>query len=226
MVYLGLTVHAKHIIAKEKMITGIQYVIKPKYIHEDGSYQGLAWFYIPPLVTARALLTVFIHCTSKIETQWTRELQISLQKITNIHCTSTLLQNFTMHFQVRCDVYTTRVQALLFQAWIHNSIEEVKWWWERGKRVTTNDRWKCKERNSNPTYKKLAKIKYNLQHISVWNLNTSEIFNIIHCYELTENEENSRTSSFEEGAPDIGQNIYSPGAHFLLLWAKSYCMPI
>ena len=39
---------------------------------------------------------------------------------------------------------------------------------------------------------------YNLQHISVWNLGTSDIFNIIHRYELTKNEENSRTSSFEE----------------------------
>ena len=73
MVYLGLIVHAKHIIAKEKMITGIHNVITPRNIHEEGSYQGLAWFYIPPLVTARAVLTVFIHYTSKIETQWTGE---------------------------------------------------------------------------------------------------------------------------------------------------------
>ena len=68
---------------------------------------------------------------------------------------------------------------------------------------TTSDRWKCKER----IYRKLAKIKYNIEHISVWNLGTSDIFNIIHRYELTENEENSRTSSFEEGAPDVAQNI-------------------
>ena len=123
MVYLGLTVHAKHIIAKEKMITGIHKVITPRNIHEEGSYQGLSWFYIPRLVTASTVLTVFIHCTSKIETQWTGELQISLQKITTILCTPrTLLQNFIMHFKVRCDVYTTRVQALLFQAWIHNNI--------------------------------------------------------------------------------------------------------
>ena len=205
MVYLGLIVHAKHIIAKEKMITGIHNVITPRNIHEEGSYQGLAWLYIPPLVTTSAMLTVVIHCTSKIETQWTGELQVSLQKITNILCTPrTLLQNFRMHFQVCCDVYTTRVQALLFQAWIYNNMEEVKWWRERGKGVTTNDMWKCKERISNPTYRKLAKIKYNLQHISVWNPGTSNIFNIIHRYELTENEENSRTSSFEEGVPDAG----------------------
>ena len=48
----------------------------------------------------------------------------------------------------------------------------------------------------------------NLQHICAWNLGTSDIFNIIHpYYYLTENEENSRTSSFEEGAPDVGQIV-------------------
>ena len=74
MVYLGLILHAKHIIAKEKMITGIHKVITPRNIHEEGSYKE----YIPRLVTASAVLTVFIHCDSKIETQWTGELQISL----------------------------------------------------------------------------------------------------------------------------------------------------
>ena len=45
-------------------------------------------------------------------------------------------------------------------------------------------------------------------HICVWNLGTSEFFNIIqHYYYHTKNQENSRMSSFEEGAPDVGHNV-------------------
>ena len=48
----------------------------------------------------------------------------------------------------------------------------------------------------------------NLQQICVWNLGTFDVFNIIHAYQYhTKIEENSRTSSFEEGAPDAGQNV-------------------
>ena len=90
------------------------------------------------------MLTILIDCTGKIKTKWTGELRISFPKITNILCTAlTLLQNFIMHFQVCSDVYTIRVQALLFQAWMHNNMEEEKWWKERGKRVSRNDMGKC-----------------------------------------------------------------------------------
>ena len=194
MGYLHFIVDANHIIAKEETITTIQDLTTPRNILQEGSYQGLAWFYIPCIVTPKAMLIILID------------------------------------FTVRRDVYTTRVEALLLQACMHNNMEEIKWWRERGKGVTTNDRWKCKEQISNATYRKLAKIEYNLQYISVCNLGTFDIFNIIHPYKLTENEENSRTSSFEEGAPDVGQNVaqepifyYSGqvliGGPFKALWA-------
>ena len=94
MVYLGFTVHANHIIAKEEMIIAIHDLTTPRYIHEEGSYQGLAWFYV-------------LDCTGKIKTKWTGKLRISFPKIANILCTTlTLLQNFIMHFNVRSDVYT------------------------------------------------------------------------------------------------------------------------
>ena len=48
-VYLGFIVHANHIIAKEETITAIHDLTTPKNINEGGSYQGLAWFYIPPI---------------------------------------------------------------------------------------------------------------------------------------------------------------------------------
>ena len=72
---------------------------------------------------------------------------------------------------------------------------------------TRNDMRKCKGRTSNPTYKKLAKMKYNLLLKPVWNLGISKFFGISHLYYyLTENEDNFTTISFEEGAPDIAQN--------------------
>ena len=56
----------------------------------------------------------------------------------------------------------------------------------------------------------------SLQHICVWNLGTSDVFNIIHpYYYLTENEQNSRTSTFEEGAPDVGQILDQITAKFI-----------
>ena len=141
-VYLGLIVHANHITAKEETITGIHDQTSRRNIHEDGSYKGLAWFYIPPLVTASAMLTVFIH--------WTGELQISFQKIINILCTTlTLLQNFIIHFEVCSEVYTIQVKAFLFQGWRHNNIEGELWW-----KIMR----KFKGRLCNPTYRKQSKM--------------------------------------------------------------------
>ena len=132
MRYLGFSVHANHIIAKEATITAIHDLTIPRNINDEGSYQGQAWF--------------LIDFTGKIKTKWTGEIRISFPTIAYILCTPlTLLKNFIMHFQVRCNVYTIRVQALLFQAWMHNNMEEEKWWSERGKGVTTDDWWKCKE---------------------------------------------------------------------------------
>ena len=44
--------------------------------------------------------------------------------------------------------------------------------------------------------------------ISFWTSCDSNIFHLSHhSIYLTENEENSRTSSFEEGAPNVAQNV-------------------
>ena len=73
------------------------------------------------------------------------------------------------------------------------------------KKFTSNEK---RGRISNPNSMKLAKMKDNLQHIRVYNIVTSDFFNIMHPdYYLTKNKENSRTSSFEEVAPDVGQNV-------------------
>ena len=200
MVYLGLIVHANHIIAKEETITSIHDLTTPRNIHEERSYQGLAWFYIPPLVIASAMLTVFIHCTSKIETEWTGELQTTWQKITNVLCTTlTLLQNFIIHFEVRNELYTIQVQAFLFQGWRHNNIEGEMWW-----KIMR----KFKGRLCNPTYRKQSKMIDELLQNSFWTPCDANLFHLSHhSIYLTENEENSRTSSFEEGAPDAAHNV-------------------
>ena len=149
--------------------------------------RGQAWFY------------VLIDCTGKIKTKWTRELRISFPKIANILCTAlTLLQNFIMHFKVRSDIYTIQFQPFLFKAWMHNNMEEEKWWRERRKRVTKNDMEKCNERLCNQTYMKLSKTIEKIPQKHLWNACMTSLFYLSHLpLYLAEHEENSRTSSFE-----------------------------
>ena len=113
-----------------------------------------------------------------------------------------------MRFTVYSDLSTSLVQAFLFRIGKLNNMQGELWCKEREKKLTINEIGKSKGKISNPTSIKLAKMKDNLQHICVYNLVTSDFFNIMHpYYYLTKNEENSRTSSFEEGVPDVGQNV-------------------
>ena len=137
---------------------------------------------------------------------YTIKREIKRWKMKDKHHTAVqLLQMFTEYFRIQSRLSTVWARGYPCPAREHNIIQREKSCKARKKRVTRNDMWKCKEQISYPTYTKLAKMKYNLQHISVRNLRNYEFFIIIHpYYYFTENQENSRTSSFEEGAPDVG----------------------
>ena len=140
---------------------------------------------------------------------YTIKREIKRWKMKDKHPTAVqLLQKFMEYFRIQSHLSTVWAKGCPCQAREHNIIQRENSCKAREKGVTRNDMWKCKEQISYPTYTKLAKMKYNLQHISARNLRNSEFFIIIHpYYYFTENEENSRTSSFEEGAPDVGQNV-------------------
>ena len=108
--------HTNDITAIEEKITAIKGPKTCRNINEEESYQKLAGFYIRVLVNHRAMLTVFIDCTGKIETNLTGEQRISFRRVTDILCAApTLLQHFTIYFLVCNDTYTIPVQTFRFQ---------------------------------------------------------------------------------------------------------------
>ena len=74
--------------------------------------------------------------------------------------------------------------------------------------MTQKDMGKCNGRLCNQTYGKLSKTIEKLQQKPLWNACMTTLFYLSNLpLNLTEHEENSRTSSFEEGAPDLAQNV-------------------
>ena len=74
--------------------------------------------------------------------------------------------------------------------------------------MTTYDTAECKGRLCNPPYREMTKMIDGLQQNPFRNPCISNLFNFCHLsLYLPEHEENSRTSSFEEGAPDVAQNV-------------------
>ena len=73
-VYTSFLVHTNDITTIEEKITAIKDPKTCRNINEDESYHKLAGFYIRLLVNPSAMLSVFIDCTGKIETNLTGEL--------------------------------------------------------------------------------------------------------------------------------------------------------
>ena len=177
--------------------------------HEESNYAFASFFRrhiknvgsITAKTTKCILIEKYIYTIIKREIKW--------WKMKDKHPTAVqLLQKFTEYFRIQSHLSTVWASGCPCQAKEHNIIQRENSCKAREKRVTRNDMWKCKEQISYPTYTKLAKMKYNLQHISARNLRNSEFFIIIPpYYYFTENEENSRASSFEEGAPDVGHTV-------------------
>ena len=98
------------------------------------------------------------------------------------------------------------VGAFPLKAGEHNKIQERSSCREQVPRVNRKDIRKCKGKISNPTYKRLSKTIEDLHQNPLRNHCISNFFYICHLYYyLKENEGHSRTSSLEEGAPDVGQ---------------------
>ena len=112
MVYLGFLVHTNDITSIDEKITTIGDLKTCRNINEQEGYQKLAGFNIRLLVTPSAMLTVFVDCTGKIKTNWTREVRISLRRVIDILCAAlTLLQHLRIYFLVCSDPYAISVQA-------------------------------------------------------------------------------------------------------------------
>ena len=122
-------------------------------------------------------------CILRENYNYTMKREIKRWKIKNKHRTAAqLLQKFAEYLRIQSHFSTVRARGCPCLAWEHNIIQREKSCNAREKKVTRNDMWKCKKRISYPIYMKLAKMKHNLQHISVSNLRNSEFFIIIHPY--------------------------------------------
>ena len=80
-IYLGFIVHENNTIANEEKITTIHDLTTPTIIHQEGSYLGLAWFYIPFIKNHSSMLTFFIGCTRKGKIRPTEELRMRFREI-------------------------------------------------------------------------------------------------------------------------------------------------
>ena len=200
--YPGFNLHANDIMAKEQNITFIHDLTGLANIHQYQNYQGLGWFHIPFTKSRSSMFTLFFYCNRKGKMIRTEELKVKNKFFTVLE----LLQKYVMHLQTHSGLSTGVVGAFPLKAGEHNKIQEKSSCKEQGTRVTRKDIRKCKGKISNPTYKRLSKMIEDLQQNPLRNPCISNFFYMCHVYYyLTENEDHSRTSSFEEGAPDVGQ---------------------
>ena len=200
--YPGFNLHANDIMAKEQNITFIHDLTRLANIHQDQNYQGLGWFHIPFTKSRSSTFTLFFYWIRKGKIIRTEELRVKNKLFTVLE----LVQKYVMHLQTHSGLSTGVVGAFPLKAGEHNKIQEKSSCKEQGTRVTRKDIGKCKGKISNPTYKRLSKMIEDLQQNPLRNPCISNFFYMCHVYYyLTENEDHSRTSSFEEGAPDVGQ---------------------
>ena len=200
--YPGFILHPNDIMAKEQNITFIHDLTRLSNIHQDQNYQGLGWFHIPFTKSRSSMFTPFFYCIRKGKIRPTEELRVKNKHFTALE----LVQKYVMHLHIHSGLSTGVVGTFPLKAGEHNKIQERSSCREQGPRVTRKDIGKCKGKISNPTYKRLSKTIEDLHQNPLRNHCISNFFYICHLYYyLTENEDHSRTSSLEEGAPDVGQ---------------------
>ena len=164
-------------------ITTIKHMKALTSIYQEDRNYAFASFRHRHIKTLGSIVEKTTKCILRENYNYTMKREIKRWKIKNKHRTAAqLLQKFAEYLRIQSHFSTVRARGCPCLAREHNIIQREKSCNAREKKVTRNDMWKCKKRISYPIYMKLAKMKHNLQHISVSNLRNSEFFIIIHPY--------------------------------------------